>query len=126
MNSKIFNAVSKIRYLALLMFLTLITTQAWGDSYTLGWGSATGTNFTNFTTTSGTVTDIVSFSTAKNSASSNPAYNSSSKELRLYYNSGGNGGSITLTPATGVTITGFTITTSTSPTKEFLISKDNI
>lgn len=35
MKSKFFNAISKIRYLALLMFLTLITTQAWGDDYEL-------------------------------------------------------------------------------------------
>lgn len=30
MNSKFFNAVSKIRYLALLMFLTLLSTNVWG------------------------------------------------------------------------------------------------
>ncbi|MBR1786060.1 MAG: InlB B-repeat-containing protein [Paludibacteraceae bacterium] len=115
-----------LRIWVLISVLILTFSQAWGDTYTLGWGSATGTNCTNFTTTSGTVTGIVSFSTAKNSASSNPAYNSSSKELRLYYNSGGNGGSITLTPATGVTITGFTITTSTSPTTKYKVGSGSL
>ena len=31
MNSKFFNALSKIRYLALLMFLTLLSTNVWGE-----------------------------------------------------------------------------------------------
>ena len=99
------------------MLLLAVMGSAWGDSYTLGWGAATGDEgtYTNFTAVSGTVTNIVSFSTAKNSSTSNPAYNSNSSELRLYYNSGGAGGSITLTPAEGVTITGFVMTTSTSP-----------
>jgi len=93
------------------------------DTYTIGWGTASGNEgtYTNFTTTSGTVTGLVSFSTAKNSASSNPAYNSSSNELRLYYNSGGNGGSITLTPATNITITGVVMTTSTSPSVKYSV-----
>lgn len=95
--------------------------QAWGGTYTIGWGTASGTNFTNFTTTSGTVTDILSFTTAKNSSSTTPAYNSSNSELRLYYASNGAGGAITLTPSTGVTITGAVITTSTTPTVKYKV-----
>ena len=101
--------------------LTVGVGNAWGDTYTLGWGSASGSNYTNFTTVSGTVTDIVSFSSAKNSSSSAPAYNSSNSELRLYYDSGGDGGSITLTPATGLMITGFVMTTSTSPSVKYSV-----
>lgn len=91
----------------------------WGDTYTIGWGTASGTSSTNFTAVSGSVDGILSFSTAKNSSGSNPAYNSGSSELRLYYNAGGNGGSITLTPASGITITGFVMTTSTSPSVKY-------
>ncbi|MBQ7531488.1 MAG: hypothetical protein IJT12_07250 [Paludibacteraceae bacterium] len=108
----------------LCLLLTIGVGNAWGDStYTLGWGTATGSSgtYTNFTTTSGSVTNIVSFSTAKNDGSNEPAYNSSSSELRLYYNSGGNGGSITLTPASGIIITGFVMTTSTSPSVKYSV-----
>lgn len=101
---------------------------AWADeTYILGWGTASGTSgtYTNFTVTSGSVTDIVSFTTAKNSSSTTPAYNSSNNELRLYYNSGGNGGSITLTPATGITITGFVMTTSTTPSVKYTVDGGN-
>lgn len=93
------------------------------ETYTLGWGAATGDagTFSNFTAVSGNVQDVVSFSSAKNSSSSNPAYNANAKELRLYYNSGGNGGSVTLTPATNVTITGFVMTTSTAPSVKYSV-----
>lgn len=112
------------------MFLTLTVSAAWADTHTIGWGSATGTagTYTNFTATSGTVTDVVSFSTAKNSASSDPAYNSGDKELRLYFNSTGNGCSITLTPVTGVTITAVKITassTSYTPTVKYNVNSGN-
>ena len=119
---------SKTIRLLLVMFLTLtVNANAWADTHTIGWGSATGTagTFTNFTAVSGTVTNVVSFSTAQNSASSAPAYNSSSEELRLYYNSGGNGCSITLTPTSGVTITAVKITassTSYTPTVKYNVN----
>jgi len=124
---------SKTIRLLLVMFVALtVNANAWADTHTIGWGSATGTagTFTNFTAVSGTVTNVVSFSTAKNSASSAPAYNSSSKELRLYYGSSGNGSSgngcsITLTPTTGVTITAVKITassTSYTPTVKYNVN----
>lgn len=93
------------------------------STYTLGWGTASGSEgtYTNFTATSGSVTGIVSFSAAKNESTSNPAYNSSNSELRLYYHTGGNGGSITLTPASGITITGFVMTTSTTPSVKYSV-----
>ncbi len=91
--------------------------------YTIGWGTATGTagTYTNFTANKGTVNGILSFSSAKNNSGTEPAYNSSSNELRLYYNSGGNGGSITITPADGITFTSATIVSSTSPTVKYSV-----
>lgn len=92
-------------------------------NYTIGWGNATGTagTYSNFTANSGSVTNILSFTSQKNSGTNDPAYNSSSNELRLYYNSGGNGNSITITPANKVTITGVTMTTSTTPTAKYSV-----
>lgn len=102
-----------------------VPVRADGEStYTIGWGTASGTSgtFTNFTTTSGTVNGILSWTSNKNSSSSNPAYNSSNNELRLYYNSGGAGGSITITPASGITFTGFSMTTSTTPSVKYKVN----
>lgn len=99
----------------------------WADkTYTIGWGTASGTASTNFAAVSGSVDGILSFSTAKNSSATAPAYNSTSSELRLYYNSGGNGGSITFTPAEGVVITGFVMKTSTSPTVGYSVDGGNV
>ncbi len=111
-------------FFALFAMLALNVGNAWGaeETYTLGWGSASGTNFTNFTTTSGEVANVVSFTTAKNNSTTDPAYNSKNKDLRLYYNAQGNGGSITLTPADGVTITGFVMTTSTTPSVKYTVN----
>ncbi|MBR6321186.1 MAG: chitobiase/beta-hexosaminidase C-terminal domain-containing protein [Prevotella sp.] len=111
--------------LALLLVMLVGAGSAWAadQTYTIGWGTATGDEgtYTNFTATSGSVSGILSFSTAKNDGTTAPAYNSNNKELRLYYASSGNGGSITLTPETGVTITGFVITTSTSPSVNYTV-----
>ena len=99
-----------------------VPVRADGEStYTIGWGTASGTSgtYTNFTTNSGSVNGILSWSSAKNSSSNDPAYNSGASELRLYYNSGGDGGSITITPASGITFTGFVMTTSTSPSVKY-------
>lgn len=103
-------------FVALFAMLALGVTNAWGaeETYTLGWGSASGTNYQNFTAVSGEVLNVLSFNSEQNNAGSAPAYNDNSKELRLYYNAEGNGGSITLNPVTGVTITGVTITASST------------
>ena len=89
----------------------------------IGWGNATGTTgtYSNFTNISGSVNDILSFSSQKNNAQNNPTYNSTDKELRLYYNSNGNGNSITITPAEKVTFTGFTMVTNTTPTVKYFV-----
>ena len=110
-------------FFACLLMSVLSIGQMWGETYTLGWGEATGVagTFSNFTAVSGNVQDVVSFSSAKNSSSTNPAYNANAKELRLYYHSGGKGGSVTLTPATNVTITGFVMTTSTAPSVKYSV-----
>ena len=107
------------------MLSLLSITNVWAEdaSYTLGWGDATGTagTVTNFTSTSGNVSGVVSFTTEKNSSQTAPAYNAKNKDLRLYYNAAGEGGSITLTPAEGVTITGFVMKTSTTPSVKYFV-----
>ena len=92
-------------------------------TYTIGWGTATGTTgtYTNFTETSGSVSGLLSFESAKNNSSNEPAYNASSSELRLYYNSQGKGGSITITPAEGVTFTQAVVTSSTTPNVSYSV-----
>jgi len=109
--------------LALLVGLT-IPMGMWGqNSHTIGWGAATGDEgtYTNFTSTSGSVQGILSFSTAKNSSQTAPAYNANSSELRLYYASNGQGGSITIVPVSGVTITEAVMTTSTTPSVAYSV-----
>ena len=88
-----------------------------GHKYKLGWGAASGEEgtYTNFADVSGSVNDLFSFTTNKNGSSSVPAYNANSSELRLYYGAGGNGGSITIVPEDGITITDAVIKTSTDP-----------
>ena len=114
-----------LKTMLLLCALIAGSSSVWADTYTLGWGSASGSEgtFTNFTDVSGTVTDLVSFSTAKNDGTTAPAYNSSNNDLRLYYDSNGkgNGGSITLTPAAGVTITDVVLTSSTGPSVKYKV-----
>ena len=111
-----------LRYL-LTLLLVMVASVGWADTYTIGWGTASGDagTYTNFEGTGGSVDGIVSYSTEKNSSSSNPAYNEKSNELRLYYHSSGNGGSITLTPAEGITITDIVMTTSTSPSVNYFV-----
>ena len=107
----------------LLLCALIVGSSAWADVYTIGWGNATGNEgtYTNFTDVSGTVENLFSFSTAKNSSQTNPAYNSNSNQLRLYYHNSGNGGSITITPATGITITGFEMATATTPNVNYTV-----
>ena len=96
-------------------------TAVWSEEVTITFASGTNSNATYyFQNTSGSITNVLSFSTAKNSSSTTPAYNSSNSELRLYYHSGGAGGSITITAEDGVTITGFVLTTSTTPSTKYI------
>ena len=110
---------------AMLLLCALIvgSGSVWAETYTIGWGTASGSEgtYTNFTSVSGSVPGIVSFSTAQNQGTNTPAYNSNNNDLRLYYHSGGNGGSITLTPASGLKITGVVMTTSTSPSVKYSV-----
>ena len=88
-----------------------------GHKYKLGWGAASGEEgtYTNFADVSGSVNDLFSFTTSKNGSSSVPAYNANASELRLYYSASGTGGSITIVPEDGITITDAVIKTSTEP-----------
>ncbi|MBR0439781.1 MAG: S8 family serine peptidase, partial [Bacilli bacterium] len=92
-------------------------------NYTIGWGNATGKagTYSNFTANSGSVANILSFTSQKNNGTNDPAYNSNSSELRLYYNSQGNGNSITINPAEKVTITSVSMTTSTTPSVKYKV-----
>ncbi|MBR2155129.1 MAG: Ig-like domain-containing protein [Bacteroidaceae bacterium] len=113
-----------LKMLLFSLFVVGGVNSAWADNkYTIGWGTASGENSKNFEVTNGTIEGILSFNSAQNASTTKPAYNSSSKELRLYYNSNGDGdgGSITLTPATGITITGFVMTTSTEPSVNYSV-----
>lgn len=81
------------------------------NNYTIGWGTATGTEgtYSNFAATSGSVANILSFTSNKNNAQNSPAYNSGSSELRLYYVSGGNGNDIVITLSEKVTFLSFSM-----------------
>ncbi|MDD3405772.1 MAG: InlB B-repeat-containing protein [Paludibacteraceae bacterium] len=98
------NRVRKsFRGLALVASLVLFAGNVWGASTTIAGN------------TSGTVTDVLSWTTEKNSAGSPPVW--SDTHFRIYYAASGAGGSMTITPVAGITITGFTLTaTSTSYT----------
>lgn len=114
----------KIQLLFAFALMSLFSLgQVWAETYLLGWGTATGDagTYTNFSATSGSVTGIVSFTSAQNSSGTAPAYNANNSELRLYYAGTGDGGSVTLTPAAGVTITGFAMTTSTEPSVKYTV-----
>ena len=99
------------------------TSPAQEGTYIIGWGDATGDEgtYTNFDAISGSVENLFSYSTNKNSSGSTPAYNSSNKELRLYYDSNGNGGSITINVEDEVTITKIVMKTSASPTVKYFV-----
>ncbi len=67
------------------------------------------------TSTSGSYVDgKIKMSTDKGTASNVPAYNTSSKELRFYYHSSGNGGSATLTTDGSIEITSIVLTASSA------------
>ena len=111
---------------ALCLALFLSVGSAWAQTtHTIGWGTASGDagTYTNFTAASGSVSGVCTFEAVKNEASTAPAYNANSSELRLYYASSGQGGSIIITPAAGVTITGAVVTTSTTPSVVYYIDE---
>lgn len=71
----------------------------------------------SFSSVSGNLDEHISYSTAKNSGTSEPQINNN--EIRLYQNGSGNGGSITLQAEYGYTITSFSITSSMATTLGF-------
>ncbi|MDR1199795.1 MAG: Ig-like domain-containing protein, partial [Prevotellaceae bacterium] len=79
--------------------------------------SVLGSN--NISNPSGDINSSVSFTTQKNQSSTDPAYNGTAGEIRLYYHSGGDGGSITLTPKNGAVITEVKITATTTPVVKY-------
>ncbi len=118
-NTKNQSNMKNLKVLFTVLYVACATT-VWGAEVTITFATGTNSNGTYyFQSISGRITDVLSFSSAKNSSSTNPAYNSNNSELRLYYHSGGSGGSITITAEDGVTITGFVLTTSTTPTTKY-------
>lgn len=90
-------------------------------------GFAQATTITHtFTATSGDIDSNISFTTEKNSASSAPAFNASSAELRIYYSSNGDGGSVTLHAANGAVISAVKLTASSAaytPTVKYSVDE---
>jgi len=117
---------TKLRFMALILLgIMLSVNYVWADAtakIVFSSGTSSGTTY-YFQAVSGTVSNVLSFSSAKNSSTTDPAYNSTNSLLRLYYNSQGKGGSITLSAATGVTIKGFVLTTATTPTTKYTADK---
>lgn len=81
---------------ALLTIALFVCGNVGAETATYDWTTQTGT--------SGNIDGNISFTTEKNSSSNSPAYNTKAKEIRFYYASNGNGGSITLIPRNGATI----------------------
>lgn len=85
---------------------------------TLGWGQTVAQH--TFAATSGSIDSNVTFTTQQNNGTTAPTFNTG---LRLYYQSSGagNGGSITLLPQNGVTITKVEVTAKTgqAPTMKY-------
>ena len=93
-------------------YCDITVTGSTSSNYTLVWGTKSSSDepCTEFTSITGTVTNMFSFSCNKNSSSNDPIGNSG--ELRLYYASSGDGGSITIEPKNNITIVGFVATAS--------------
>ncbi|MEE1069396.1 MAG: InlB B-repeat-containing protein [Paludibacteraceae bacterium] len=64
--------------------------------------------------TSGSVKDVLSWSSEQQASANAPTWNTNDSEYRFYYNSGGNGCSMTIDAEEGVTITGIKITASST------------
>ena len=82
---------TNVRTLPVILMLLFIS---------VSWGQTVVSH--TFSSTSGNIDANIAFTTAKESASSAPAFNDG---LRLYYHSSGNGGSVTLTPKNDAIIT---------------------
>lgn len=72
-----------------------------------------------------TINEYLSFTTAKNSSSTNPKYYNTGSAGRFYYNSSGDGGSLTLHTSNGAIITGLEIVAYGSYTPTVKYSVDN-
>ena len=64
--------------------------------------------------TSGSVKDVLSWSSEQQTSANAPTWNTNNSEYRFYYHSGGNGCSMTIDAEEGVTITGIKITASST------------
>lgn len=94
-------------------YCNVTVTGSTSNNYTLVWGTKLSSDepCTKFTSTDGTVANMFSFSCDKNNSTNNPAIGNSG-ELRLYYASSGDGGSVTIEPKNNITIVGFVATAS--------------
>ncbi|MDR0421017.1 MAG: hypothetical protein LBH30_06195, partial [Prevotellaceae bacterium] len=103
------NVFLKTMFAVIIMIIAGINMRADNVTYQF---SALGSS--NITEPSGDIDGNISFTTQKNSASTSPAYNGGSGEIRLYFHSSGNGCSITLLPKNGATITEVKMTASSA------------
>lgn len=86
-------------------------------------GGTTTVEMSTFTTTSASMDDVISYTTAKGGGTSNPAINNN--EIRLYQNSAGTGGGyITVTAAEGHTISSLTIGSSMATSVAYTLDSD--
>ncbi len=88
------------------LLLTLLTLLAVGSMNT--WAETC----TISESTSGSVNNVLSWDTDKGNSQNAPIWNSN--HYRFYYASSGNGGCMTITPQTGITITGITLKATSS------------
>ncbi|RRJ90478.1 hypothetical protein [Flavobacterium macacae] len=98
-------------------FLRTLIVLAFGLFFNVAWGQTVNHTFSD---TNGTIDDNISYTSQQNSSGTSPAINSG--QLRLYYASSGNGGSITLSPSGGAIITQVKITAATTPTVKYNIN----
>ncbi|MDR2653632.1 MAG: Ig-like domain-containing protein, partial [Prevotellaceae bacterium] len=115
----------KRKFFLKTMFAVIITMIASmnlrGDNVTYAF-SVLGNN--NITNPSGDINSSISFTTQKNSSSTDPAYNGSAGEIRLYHHSSNNGGSITLIPKNGAVISEVKITATSGYTPDVKYNVD--
>ena len=109
-------------------YCDVTVTGSTSSNYTLVWGTGSSSDepYTKFSNVTGTVTNMFSFTCEKNSAQTTPA--GGGGDLRLYYASSGNGGSITITPLKNITITGFVAyatSTSYTPAVKYFVNGGN-
>lgn len=98
-------------FVAMLLVTVLAVGNVFADEVTYVFSQGGFTNAQDLG--SGSINDVISYTTAQNSASGTPKYYTSGTAAR-FYGGNGNGNSMTLIPEAGYTITGLEITATSS------------